>query len=65
VGQVLHGGARTTAAIRRAIQDSQESLRTLARKHGINPKTGQVEEAVLCDRSSHGFDYLAFGGPSA
>jgi transposase-like protein len=39
MGQVLHRGARTTAAIRRAIQDSQESLRTLARKHGINPKT--------------------------
>lgn len=39
MGQVLHGSARTTAAIRRAIQDSQESLRVLARRHGINPKT--------------------------
>jgi len=38
-GQVLHRGATTTAAIRRAIQHSQESLRTLARRHGINPKT--------------------------
>ena len=28
-----------TAAIRRAIQHSQESLRVLARRHGINPKT--------------------------
>lgn len=26
-------------AVRRAIQDSQESLRALARRHGINPKT--------------------------
>ena len=39
MGQVLHGSARTTAAVRRAIQHSQESLRTLAKRHGINPKT--------------------------
>src|SRR4029077_10934295 len=39
LGQVLHGSATTTEAIRRAIQCSQESLRTLARRHGINPKT--------------------------
>lgn len=39
MGQVLHGCARTTAAVRRAIQDSQESLRVLAKRHGINPKT--------------------------
>ena len=32
-------GARTTAAIRRAIQHSQESLRVLADRHGVNPKT--------------------------
>ena len=37
--QVLHGSASTTAAIRRAIQNSQESLRALAKRHGINPKT--------------------------
>ncbi len=39
MGQVLHRGATTTEAIRRAIQHSQESLRTLARRHGINQKT--------------------------
>src|SRR5215207_2644369 len=38
MGQVLHGSARTTAAVRRAIQHSQESLRVLAKRHGINPK---------------------------
>src|ERR687890_1082969 len=38
MGQVHHGGATTTAAVRRAIQHSQESLRVLARRHGINPK---------------------------
>src|ERR1700751_543384 len=39
MGQVLHRGATTPEAVRRAIQHSQESLRTLARRHGINPKT--------------------------
>ena len=39
MGQVQHGSATTTAAVRRAIQHSQESLRGLARRHGINPKT--------------------------
>src|SRR3954451_24315533 len=39
MGQVLHGSARTTAAVRRAIQHRQESLRVLAQRHGINPKT--------------------------
>ena len=39
MGQVLHGSATTTEAVRRAIQHSQESLRVLARRYGINPKT--------------------------
>jgi len=39
MGQVLHRSATTTAAIRRAIQLSQESLRVLAWRHGTNPKT--------------------------
>ncbi len=39
MGQILHGSARTTEAVRRAIQHSQESLRALARRHGVNPKT--------------------------
>jgi transposase InsO family protein len=39
MGQVLHGSARTTEAIRRAIQHSQEGLRALARRYGVNPKT--------------------------
>ena len=37
--QVLHGRATTTAAVRRAIQHSQESLRVLASRYGINQKT--------------------------
>jgi hypothetical protein len=39
MGQVHHGSATTTAAIRRAIQHSQDSLRQLAARYGINPKT--------------------------
>src|SRR5665213_25187 len=39
MGQVLHGSARTTAAVRRAIQHSQESMRALSRRYGINAKT--------------------------
>jgi transposase InsO family protein len=39
MGQVLHGCATTTEAVRRAIQHSQESLRSLAKRYGINPKT--------------------------
>jgi hypothetical protein len=39
MGQVLHGCATTTEAVRRAIQHSQESLRALAGRYGINPKT--------------------------
>lgn len=39
MGQILHGSARTTAAVRRAIQHSQESLMVLAQRYGINPKT--------------------------
>jgi len=37
--QVLHGRATTTEAVRRAIQHSQESLRVLAARYGINQKT--------------------------
>ena len=39
MGQVLHGSATTTEAVRRAIQHSQASLRALAKRHGVNPKT--------------------------
>jgi hypothetical protein len=39
MGQVLHGSATTTATIRRAIQHSQESLRGLSKRYGINQKT--------------------------
>ena len=39
MGQLLHGSTRTTQAVRRALQSSQESLRALAARYGINQKT--------------------------
>src|SRR3712207_140629 len=41
MGQVLHGSATTTEAVRCAIQHSQESVRALARRYGISPTTVQ------------------------
>jgi transposase-like protein len=39
MGQVLHSRARTTEEVRRDIQNSKESLATLAKRYNINPKT--------------------------
>ena len=39
MGQVLHGSARTTEAVRRAIQLREESVRALARRYGVSPTT--------------------------
>ncbi|MGY3695627.1 hypothetical protein ACVIGA_005707 [Bradyrhizobium sp. USDA 3240] len=54
MGQVLHGCATTTEAVRRAIQNSQESLRALAKRYGINhdrvcnpPQQGPNPEQTL------------------
>ena len=39
MGQILHGSATTTEAVRRAVQNSEASIRALAKQYGINPKT--------------------------
>jgi hypothetical protein len=39
MGQILHGSATTTEAVRRVIQNSQASLRELAARRCINAKT--------------------------
>ena len=39
MGQVLHGSAATTHAVRAAIQRSTASTAALSRKYGLNPKT--------------------------
>src|SRR5215213_7895103 len=41
MGQVLHGSATTTTAVRRAMQVSEESVRALARRYGVSPTTVQ------------------------
>ena len=41
MGQILHRRATTTEEVRRAIQQSQASIATLAQQYGINPKTVQ------------------------
>ena len=38
---MLHGCARKTEAVRRAIWDRQESVRALARRYGVSPSTVQ------------------------
>ena len=48
MGQVLDGCARTTEAVRRAIQDSQESVRALARRYGVSTSTSTVQKWKKC-----------------
>ena len=54
MGQVLHGSATTTHAVRAAIQRSKASIQELSRRYGINPKTvvkwrkrGFIEDAPM------------------
>ena len=60
MGQILHGSARTTAAVRRAIQQSQESLAKLATRDGLTPKTvakwkqrSHVHDAAMGPKQPH------------
>jgi transposase InsO family protein len=60
VGQLLHGSARTTAALRRTIQYSQESIARLAARYDLNAKTvakwrrrATVEDAPMGPRQPH------------
>ena len=39
MGHMLHARARMTPEVRREIQNSQESLTTLAQRYGVNIKT--------------------------
>ncbi len=39
MGQVLHGSATTTHAVRSAIQKSDATIKELSRRYNINPKT--------------------------
>ena len=60
MGQILHGCAATTAAIRRTIQNSQESLTAMATRYHINVKTvakwrkrTSVEDSPMGPRYPH------------
>ena len=62
MGQLLHGCARTTEAVRRAIQHSQASLSKLASQYGINPKTVVVERNLrIVDRGKFILEALEDG----
>src|SRR4051812_44092657 len=52
MGQVLHGRATTTEAVRRAIQASEASVRVLARRYGISPTTVQKWRKRTCTRDA-------------
>jgi transposase-like protein len=39
MGQMLHGSATTTHAVRAAIQRSEATTKELAGRYGLNPKT--------------------------
>ena len=51
MGQILHGCAKTTKAVRQAIQNNQESISKLAERYSINPKTvvKWKKRAYTCD----------------
>jgi uncharacterized protein YjcR len=60
MGQLLHGSARMTAAIRRAIQHSQERLAKLAKRYDVNPKTvAKWKKRSQVDDASMGLDRAA------
>ncbi len=42
MGQILHGSATTTEVVRRAIQNSQESIAKLAKRYNL-PAAGRPE----------------------
>jgi predicted helicase len=79
MGQILHSSATTTEAVRRAIQNSQESLTTLSKRYGINQKTvakwkkrGSLDKSTIVynPRSTmeniplEAYDYVVNGKPA-
>ncbi|MEW5424057.1 IS481 family transposase [Amorphus sp. 3PC139-8] len=60
MGQVLHGSATTTHAVRAAIQRSQASVQELSERYSVNPKTVRkwrkrsfVEDAPMGPKERH------------
>ena len=55
MGQLLHGCARTTAAVRYAIQKSSDSIAALAERYHLNPKNRhKMEKAHISRRPADG-----------
>ena len=55
MGQILHGSATTTYAIRAAIQRSKASIQALSERYGVNAEDGrQVAQAHERGRPSDG-----------
>jgi|tagenome__1003787_1003787.scaffolds.fasta_scaffold20566535_2 hypothetical protein len=52
MGQVLHGSATTTQAVRRAIQLRQESVRALTKRYGVCGRRGALV-STPADPSAH------------
>lgn len=60
MGQILHGSAKTTHAVRAAIQRSKASAKELAARYDLNPKTVAkwkkrdfVEDAPMGPKTPH------------
>jgi transposase len=63
MGQILHASATTTGGVRRAIQRSSDSLRALAKRYGINPKTvAKWKKRTGARRPAHGSAHPALDG---
>ena len=58
MGQVLHGCATTTEAIRRAIQNSQESPRARARCAGTTTFVTGAQFGSVIEPIAHGIELL-------
>ncbi len=60
MGQILHGCARTTGAVRRETQNSKESVKSLSERLGLNYKMVSkwkhrdfVHDMLMCPKNPH------------
>jgi len=50
MGNILHGGAKTTPKIRKEIQEPVKSIAALARQYDLNQKNSSLLEICRNDR---------------
>ena len=66
MGQILHGSATTTHAVRAATQRSKAPLKELAAQYGLNHKTvAKWRKRAFVQRRSHGAESSALDSPVA